>query len=119
MTTITGQSPHSEYFFEFDDLAGEAHFILWHHLRHHTYDLLLSQKGTTLPPLDLTGEVDSDWLHRHATRHRTLRRVLQDIPGNSVIGLRSTNWNARQQRTDWLFIHAQDHMKFDAYFGLP
>lgn len=118
MTQIIGQTPRSEYFFEFSDPAGEAHFILWHHLRHHTYDLLESKKGQTLPPLDLTGEVDEDWLQRHAVRHRTLRRISGNVTANSVAGLTRVNWRSRTQLTDWLRLHALDHANLDAHYGL-
>jgi hypothetical protein len=118
-TSSQNQSPHSEYFFEYGDPAGEEHFLLWHHLRHHTYDLITSKKGVTLPPLDLKGPVDKDWFLRHSTRHRTYRRIDQLIPGNSVIGLNTVDWASRPQQTDWLRIHALDHANLDQYFGLP
>lgn len=117
MPQVQGQTPHSEYFFEFGDHAGEGHFLLWHHLRHHTYDLILSRKGTTLPPLDLKGKVDVDWLKRHADRHTTLRKIAGGT-GNSLVGMVDVNWGIAQQVADWLRLHALDHAKLDTYFGL-
>lgn len=117
-TQVQTQTPHSEYFFEFGDDAGEASFILWHHFRHHTYDLLLSQQGTTLPPLDLKGEITPDWLKRHADRHTTLRKITGGS-GASLVGLVDVNWRMPQQVADWLRLHAIDHKKLDAFFGLP
>lgn len=116
--SIYSQSPHSEYFFEFGDPAGEAHFILWHHLRHHTYDLLSSKAGSTLPPLDLKGDVTHDWLKRHADRHTTLRKIAGGA-GNSLVGMIDVDWEDPQQQADWLRIHALDHSKLDAFFRLP
>jgi hypothetical protein len=115
----TNQAPHSEYFFEFGDDAGEAQFILWHHLRHHTYDLINSKLGQTLPPLDLKGDVDRDWLHRHSVRHHTLRKLTGLVSGNSAIGLNRVDWDSKTQVGDWLRIHAVDHANFDAFYRLP
>ena len=113
---IQTQTPHSEYFFEFCT-PGEEHFLLWHHMRHHTYDLLRSRAGTTLPPLDLKGPVNYDWLKRHADRHSTLRKI-SGGSGASLVGLVDVNWNMPQQVADWLRLHSIDHKKLDAYFGL-
>lgn len=112
------QSPHSQYFFNFEDDAGESQFLLFHHLRHHKYDLLMSQAGQTLPPLDISAKVDKDWLFRHSTRHRTLRRIAGIAPTESIVGLNTVHWNSRTEVTDWLRIHALDHKNLDAYFGL-
>jgi hypothetical protein len=116
-TQVQGQSPHSEYFYEFGDAQGEKHFLLWHHLRHHSYDLIMSKRGVALPPLDLKGEVDADWLKRHRDRHSTLRRIAGGT-GDSLVGLVTVRWHDEQQHFDWLRIHSIDHAKLDAYFGL-
>lgn len=118
MTTQIGQAPHSELFFDSGDKVGEAQFILWHHLRHHTYDLILSQRGTTLPPLDLTTKVDGDWLQRHSIRHSTLRKIAGTVTDNSTVGLKVLRWDDPKEQQDWLRIHAIDHANLDAYFGL-
>jgi hypothetical protein len=114
-----GQSPHSEYFFNFGDKAGRASFIFWHHMRHHTYDLLSSRAGATLPPLDLKGKMDKDWLLRHSTRHRTLRKIAGVTAADGIIGLNTVDLENRTQHADWLRIHALDHAKLDSYYGLP
>jgi hypothetical protein len=117
-TGIKNQAPNSAYFYEFGDDAGEEQFLMFHHLRHHTYDLIESRKGVTLPPLDLKGPIDKDWLLRHSTRHKTYRKIDQLIPGNSVVGLNTVSWDSRSSHTDWLRIHALDHANLDQYFGL-
>lgn len=53
----------------------QAHFKMAHHLRHASYDRSASRAGISLPGLDLTGEVTSDWLYRHAARHQTYRTL--------------------------------------------
>ena len=115
---IYPQAAHSELFYDFDDPRGEENFIMWHHMRHRTYDLILSKAGTTLPPLDLTGAIDSDWLLRHANRHTTLRKIAGTVVLNGTVGLKTVSWENQSQRIDWLRIHAIDHQNLDAYFGL-
>jgi hypothetical protein len=119
MASTPSQSPHSEYFFNFGDKAGRASFIIWHHLRHHTYDLLASRAGQTLPPLDLKGNMDKDWLLRHSTRHSTHRRISGIITHNGGVGLNTVNLEEPIQHADWLHIHALEHAKLDSYYGLP
>lgn len=117
MTQIQNQTPHSEYFFTPGDAAGEAQFLMWHHLRHIAYDQKLSLVGTQVSNVDLRGKVDSDWLKRHIDRHNFLRKI-SGGGGNSLVGLVDVNWDSSSQVHDWLRIHAIDHKKLDAYFGL-
>ena len=118
MTDILKQAAHTELFFDFDDPLGEENFIMWHHMRHRTYDLILSKQGISLPACDLTGEVDKDWMHRHSIRHSTLRKIAGTVKLNGVVGLKAVDWKSEAQRTDWLRIHAIDHQNLDVYFGL-
>lgn len=108
----------SPLFFEFGDKAGEANFIAWHQQRHHTYDLIQSRKGNSLPYLDLTGEINSDWAHRHAVRHATHRRLMGNTKISHAVGLSTIDWHDETQRTGWLFQHALDHQALDKFYGL-
>lgn len=111
-------SPRSELFFDFADGLGEANFIMWHHMRHRSYDLIASQNGNSLPPLDLSTKVDSDWLHRHAVRHATHRKIAGTVTRNGLAGLKIVRWHDRVSQQDWLYYHAIDHMNLDEFYGL-
>lgn len=109
----------AELFFELGDKAGKANFIAWHHARHHSYDLLSSRAGKTLPPIDLTGEINSDWLHRHLARHITHRRLMGIFTTSHLAGLADLHIESHSGVADWLLRHALEHQALDKFYKLP
>ena len=96
--------------------SAEKQFLMYHHLRHITYDKAASRSGVSLPGLDLTGKVNHDWLFRHSMRHKTYRRLAGG--GSSTIDLESLDWENKRAVRSWMQYHAQLHSDLDQFFGI-
>lgn len=95
----------------------EAVMRMDHHFQHRSYDLALSRKGISLGALDLTGEVDEDWLFRHGERHKVLRQL---TGGNApTCDLSSLNWTDEKAVRSWMHFHSVLHQQASQYFGIP
>jgi hypothetical protein len=96
----------------------QSQFQMQHHLRHVAYDKAASLLGVSLPGLDLTGEITSDWHLRHSARHRTYRLLIGASGTAGRAGLAGLDWEDLSAVRSWIHAHAQLHSALDQYFGL-
>jgi len=110
-------SAHPANFWLLGKSNTEAQMRMQHHLQHRTYDLALSRQGISLPALDLTAEVNRDWLFRHGSRHKTLRQI---TGGNApTCDLSSLDWESSQAVKAWMHYHAVLHQQIAQYLKVP
>lgn len=92
-----------------DDVALER-FLDAHARRHETYVKLTNISGGTL-----RGNVDGDWMHRHAARHMTLAtfaRIPLASADTKVLALPG-KWRTNQELIDWSELHDRLHRVID------
>ncbi len=96
----------------------EKQFKMQHHLRHILYDKSASKLGYALGSLDLTGEMNKDWMFRHAARHVTYQQIMKGASASPVNGLSSVNLDDHRSMQTWMHLHAQTHVDLDVFFGI-
>jgi hypothetical protein len=93
-----------------DDPISIDRFIDAHARRHRVYTSVTGTSGGTL-----RGQIDGDWMQRHAARHVALATAvgLKDADlGTKVLALPGF-WRTQQELIDWSELHNRIHIKLD------
>jgi hypothetical protein len=101
--------------FALDDEVALQRYIDAHARRHHTYIPLTGVAGG-----NLRGNVDGDWMHRHAARTISLATVTGvDLSSadTKVLALPG-KWRTQEELDDWMALDARIHLKIDQQLGL-
>lgn len=118
MNNIQGLQSHPANFWSHAKSPDEKQFRMQHQLRHAAYDSAASISIGSLAGLDLSGEINKDWLFRHASRHATYRVIVGKSGASPTCDLSSLNWKNISAVQAWMQYHAQLHADLDAFFGL-